>query len=103
MIKKKERMASFVVRAIKLMSDKNEKEARKTLANGMKYYSNKIIDSFSPYSTADAGLIVFTLKSLAKSIEAKHQGAKALSDELEKITTPPELRTWEKVQKPTTS
>lgn len=98
---KKERMTSYVLRANKLMSSGNPREAKKTLSNGMKYYSGKVIKAISPYASADAGLLSFALHTLANEIEASQPGSRALREELERITEGTLSKSTEKVQKPT--
>lgn len=98
---KKERMASYVLRSNNLMASGNPGEAKKMLSNGMKYYSGKVIKAISPYASADAGLLSFTLRTLAHEVEESQPRSKELREELERITSGVLSKTTEKVQKPT--
>ena len=52
---KEVRMRSYVSRGNELIANGKEKEAMSLVEDGLRYYSNNIIKSISPYSTADAG------------------------------------------------
>ncbi|MDO5146115.1 MAG: hypothetical protein Q4D60_03855 [Eubacteriales bacterium] len=67
----------------------------------MKYYSGKVIKAISPYASADAGLLSFTLRTLAHEVEEGQPGSKELREELERITSGVLSKATEKVQKPT--
>lgn len=98
---KKERMASYVLRADDMMKSGFPDEAKKMLSYGMKYYSKKVINAISPYASADAGLLSFTLHTLANEVEASQPGSKELRIELERITEGALSKSAEKIQKPT--
>ena len=67
---------SFVVNGDRLVSTGNTREAAKEVNEGLKYYSNKVINALNPYAAADAGIIVIVLRHLANEIEKKNPGAK---------------------------
>ena len=48
---------SFVVNGDRLVSTGNTREAAKEVNEGLKYYSNKVINALNPYAAADAGII----------------------------------------------
>ena len=75
---KKERMSSFIDRGNKLIAAGNTPKAMKLVENGLKHYTNKIINAISPYAKADAGLIVLVLRHLADEVEKGNPGAKEL-------------------------
>ncbi len=83
---------SFVVNGDRLVATGNTKEAAKEVNEGLKYYSNKVINALNPYAAADAGIIVIVLRHLANEIEKKNLGAKELAEWLENHTEKPELK-----------
>lgn len=100
-MKNKKRMASYVLRANGLMAAGDVAGAREMLAKGVKYYSGNVIKAISPYASADSGLLVFTLRTLAKEVESNQTGAKELAEELERISKASLSKMKEKIQKPT--
>lgn len=83
---------SFVVNGDRLVTTGNTREAAKEVNEGLKYYSNKVINALNPYAAADAGIIVIVLRHLANEIEKKNPGAKELAKWLESHTEKPELK-----------
>ncbi|WP_286153697.1 hypothetical protein, partial [Sporofaciens musculi] len=67
--------------------------------NGLKHYTNKIINAISPYAKADAGLIVLVLRHLADEVEKGNPGAKELYEGMKKCISAPSLVENEKIQK----
>ena len=96
---KKERMSSFIDRGNKLISAGNTPKAMKLVENGLKHYTNKIINAISPYAKADAGLIVLVLRHLADEVEKGNPGAKELYEGMKKCISAPSLVENEKIQK----
>lgn len=96
---KKERMSSFIDRGNKLIAAGNTPEAMKLIENGLKHYTNKIINAISPYAKADAGLIVLVLRHLADEVEKSNPGAKELYEGMKKCVSAPSLVENEKIQK----
>lgn len=94
------RMSSYVDRGNKLIADGKEKEAMSLVEDGLRYYSNNIIKSISPYSTADAGLIVLSLRHIANEIEVNNKGAKEFAAGLDKCVDKPHIPEQRKVKKP---
>ena len=82
----KPRMSSYVERGNKLITEGKTKEAMNLVSHGLQYYSERVINSISPYAKADAGLIVLVLRHLANEIEKNNPGAKELFQAL--IRTP---------------
>lgn len=80
----KPRMSSYVERGNKLIAEGKTKEAMNLVSHGLQYYSERVINSISPYAKADAGLIVLVLRHLANEIEKNNPGAKELADGMEK-------------------
>lgn len=94
-----ERMKSFVDRGNILIAGGDTPGAMKLVARGLQHYSGKIIKSISPYSKADAGLVVIALRHLADEVEKNNPGAKELAEGLSKCIVYPELKEIEKIQK----
>lgn len=57
----KERISSYVDRGNELIAKGKTKQAMNLVSHGLQYYSEKVIDSISPYAKNDAGLIVLVL------------------------------------------
>ena len=97
---KEVRMRSYVSRGNELIANGKEKEAMSLVEDGLRYYSNNIIKAISPYSTADAGLIVLSLRHIADEIEANNKGAKEFAAGLDKCVDKPHIPEQRKVKKP---
>lgn len=95
----KPRMSSYVERGNKLIAEGKTKEAMNLVSHGLQYYSERVINSISPYAKADAGLIVLVLRHLANEIEKNNPGAKELVDGMEKCVGKPSLQEIEKIKK----
>ena len=95
----KPRMSSYVERGNKLIAEGETKEAMNLVSHGLQYYSERVINSISPYAKADAGLIVLVLRHLANEIEKNNPGAKELADGMEKCVGKPSLQEIEKIKK----
>ena len=95
----KPRMSSYVERGNKLIAEGKTKEAMNLVIHGLQYYSERVINSISPYAKADAGLIVLVLRHLANEIEKNNPGAKELADGMEKCVGKPSLQEIEKIKK----
>lgn len=95
----KPRMSSYVERGNKLIAEGKTKEAMNLVSHGLQYYSERVINSISPYAKADAGLIVLVLHHLANEIEKNNPGAKELADGMEKCVGKPSLQEIEKIKK----
>lgn len=93
------RMSSYVVRGQKLMAEGKNRESMKLIEKGMQYYSERVINSISPYAAPDAGMIVLVLRHLADEVEKGNQGAKELAEGLKKCMVMPELAEIEKIKK----
>lgn len=76
------------------------KQAMNLVSHGLQYYSERVIDSISPYAKNDAGLIVLVLRHLANEIEKNNPGAKELAAGMEKCVGKPSLQEIEKIKKP---
>ena len=96
----KPRMSSYVDRGNKLIAEGKTKEAMNLVSHGLQYYSERVINSISPYAKADAGLIVLVLRHLAHEIETNHPGAKELAAGMEKCVGKPSLQEIERIKKP---
>lgn len=96
----KPRISSYVERGNKLIAEGKTKEAMNLVSHGLQYYSERVINSISPYAKADAGLIVLVLRHLANEIEKNNPGAKELADGMEKCVGKPSLQEIEKIKKP---
>ena len=96
----KPRMSSYVERGNKLIAEGKTKEAMNLVSHGLQYYSERVINSISPYAKADAGLIVLVLRHLANEIEKNNPGAKELADGMEKCVGKPSLQEIERIKKP---
>lgn len=96
----KPRMSSYVERGNKLIAEGKTKEAMNLVSHGLQYYSERVINSISPYAKSDAGLIVLVLRHLANEIEKNNPGAKELADGMEKCVGKPSLQEIEKIKKP---
>lgn len=95
----KPRMSSYVERGNKLIAEGKTKEAMNLVSHGLQYYSERVINSISPYAKADAGLIILVLRHLANEIEKNNPGAKELADGMEKCVGKPSLQEIEKIKK----
>lgn len=107
----KERVRSFIKRGNQIMQDvpedadertkhKATKKAIREMENGLKYYTEKIIGAISPYSAADAGLLVLVLRHIADEVERNNPGAKEFYDGMKDNIVGPSLSEQTKVQKP---
>lgn len=96
----KPRMSSYVDRGNKLIAEGKTKEAMNLVSHGLQYYSERVINSISPYAKADAGLIVLVLRHLANEIEKNNPGAKKLEAGMEKCVGKPSLQEIERIKKP---
>lgn len=94
----KERMSSFVNRGNELIAEGRVEDAMKLVAEGLQYYSGRIINGISPYSATDAGLVVMVLRHLANEVERNNDGAKELAEGLSKCVVFPTLEEVQKVQ-----
>ena len=99
MVFKKERMSSYVDRGNKLIADGMTMEAMKLVERGLQHYSERIINTISPYAKADAGLVVLVLRHLADEVERGNPGAKELYEGMKKCVNAPALSEIEKVRK----
>ena len=75
------------------------KQAMNLVSHGLQYYSERVIDSISPYAKNDAGLIVLVLRHLADEVEKNNPGAKELAAGMEKCVGKPSLQEIEKIKK----
>lgn len=96
----KERMSSYVDRGNQLIAKGKTQQAMKLVERGLQYYSERVINSISPYAKADAGLIVLVLRHLANEIEKNNPGAKELAAGMEKCVGKPSMQEIEKIKKP---
>lgn len=96
----KPRMSSYVDRGNKLIAEGKTKEAMNLVSHGLQYYSERVINSISPYAKTDAGLIVLVLRHLANEIEKNNPGAKELAAGMEKCVGKPSLQEIERIKKP---
>lgn len=78
----------------------NRKQAMNLVSHGLQYYSERVIDSISPYAKNDAGLIVLVLRHLADEVEKNNPGAKELAAGMEKCVGKPSLQEIERIKKP---
>lgn len=76
------------------------KQAMNLVSHGLQYYSERVIDSISPYAKNDAGLIVLVLRHLADEVEKNNPGAKELAAGMEKCVGKPSLQEIERIKKP---
>lgn len=60
----KPRVSSYVDRGNELIAKGKTKQAMNLVSHGLQYYSERVIDSISPYAKNDAGLIVLVLRHL---------------------------------------
>lgn len=95
----KPRVSSYVDRGNELIAKGKTKEAMNLVNHGLQYYSERVINSISPYAKLDAGLIVLVLRHLANEIEKNNPGAKELADGMEKCVGKPSLQEIEKIKK----
>ena len=93
----KPRMSSYVDRGNELIAKGKTKQAMNLVSHGLQYYSERVIDSISPYAKNDAGLIVLVLRHLADEVDP---GAKELAAGMEKCVGKPSLQEIERVKKP---
>lgn len=97
---REKRMKSYINRGNELIDKGKPEEAMSLVEDGLRYYSNNIIKSISPYSTADAGLIVLSLRHIANEIEANNKGAKELAEGMDKCVAKPHIPEQRKVKNP---
>ncbi|MEI3520971.1 MAG: hypothetical protein V8Q40_07850 [Anaerosacchariphilus sp.] len=64
----KPRVSSYVDRGNELIAKGKTKQAMNLVSHGLQYYSERVIDSISPYAKNDAGLIVLVLRHLADEV-----------------------------------
>ena len=91
----KPRVSSYVDRGNELIAKGKTKQAM-----NLQYYSERVIDSISPYAKNDAGLIVLVLRHLADEVEKNNPGAKELAAGMEKCVGKPSMQEIEKIKKP---
>lgn len=96
---RKIRMSSYVDHGNKLIADGKTPEAMKLVERGLQYYSEKIINSISPYAKADAGMIVLVLRHLADEVEKNNSGAKEFYEGMKKCVVAPPLNEIERIKK----
>ena len=92
-------VCEFVKRFTYIIARKSEKINSFHTSHGLQYYSERVINSISPYAKLDAGLIVLVLRHLANEIEKNNPGAKELADGMEKCVGKPSLQEIEKIKK----
>lgn len=92
------RMSSFVDRGNKLIQKGKKKEAIKLVERGMQYYSERVIGAVSPFSKADAGLIVLVLRHIADEVEKNNPYAKEFYEGMKKCVSNPTLEEIEKIR-----
>ena len=88
----KPRVSSYVDRGNELIAKGKTKQAMNLVSHGLQYYSERVIDSISPYAKNDAGLIVLVLRHLADEVEKNNPGAKELAAGMEKCVGKPSLQ-----------
>ena len=93
----KPRVSSYVDRGNELIAKGKTKQAMNLVSHGLQYYSERVIDSISPYAKNDAGLIVLVL---ADEVEKNNPGAKELAAGMEKCVGKPSLQEIERIKKP---
>lgn len=98
--KKEVRMSSYVSRGNMLIGDGKTLEAMKLMADGLSYYSKRVLKAITPYATADAALIVCALRHIADEVERENPASKPLGEYLEKHVKKPSLQQEEKIVKP---
>lgn len=96
----KPRVSSYVDRGNELIAKGKTKQAMNLVSHGLQYYSERVIDSISPYAKNDAGLIVLVLRHLADEVEKNNPGAKELAAGMEKCVGKPSLQEIERIKKP---
>ncbi len=96
----KEKMSSYIDRGNKLIAKGKTAEAMRLVERGLQYYSEKVINAISPYSKADAGLIVLVLRHLADEVEKGNPGSKELYEGMKECVNTPTLSEIEKIKKP---
>lgn len=96
----KPRVSSYVDRGNELIAKGKTKQAMNLVSHGLQYYSERVIDSISPYTKNDAGLIVLVLRHLADEVEKNNPGAKELAAGMEKCVGKPSLQEIERIKKP---
>lgn len=87
-------------RGNELIAKGKTKQAMNLVSHGLQYYSERVIDSISPYAKNDAGLIVLVLRHLADEVEKNNPGAKELAAGMEKCVGKPSMQEIEKIKKP---
>lgn len=97
MFKKKE---GYVTKANRQMLTGKVPEAYRTLIDGLDNYQNKIVNALCPYPTADAALLVVTLRTMADSVYAANPNCQALVEDITKRFTGPQIEYKERI-KPT--
>ena len=70
----------------RLIAKGKTKQAMNLVSHGLQYYSERVIDSISPYAKNDAGLIVLVLRHLADEVEKNNPGAKELAAGMETVS-----------------
>ncbi len=93
------RISSYVNRGNKLISEGKTLEAMKLVERGLQYYSERVINSLSPYAKADAGLIVLVLRHLADEVERGNPWSKEFVAGMEKCINKPTLQEIEQIKK----
>ena len=78
----KPRVSSYVDRGNELIAKGKTKQAMNLVSHGLQYYSERVIDSISPYAKNDAGLIVLVLRHLADEVEKNNTGERYGADEI---------------------
>ena len=93
-------MPTVLTNVNELIAKGKTKQAMNLVSHGLQYYSERVIDSISPYAKNDAGLIVLVLRHLADEVEKNNPGAKELAAGMEKCVGKPSLQEIERVKKP---
>lgn len=98
-MKLKKKKEAFVTKGKRQIAEGNTSSALETIAEGLDFYQEQVLQSISPYPVADAALLVVILRTLADEIESENPDCKALVADLTEKAKAPKLHTIEKFHK----
>ena len=97
---KRARIASYVDRGNKLISEGKTEEAARLTEEGFSTYTSRVLKAISPYAASDAGMIVLVLRHIADEIVPDSPWAGEFAEKMAKIIKKPSLDKKTKLQKP---
>lgn len=93
------RKEAFVIKGQRQIQEGKPEAGLYTVAEGLDYYSERILNALNGYASEDSALVVSVLRNLASSIEEQNPDGKALTEFINKNFESPGLSIQKKVYK----